>query len=113
MRTRIFWNHQTGERFELSEDRPVKQRGPTVMPDLDGAYNGGFRSPINGEFITSRSQLRAHEQRYDVKQCGDFKPGEVAAMQNQRVERQRLVQHQEEALQRARAPGKGVRFQWQ
>jgi len=30
-----------------------------------------FRSPIDGTVITSRSQLREHEQRHGVRQCGN------------------------------------------
>lgn len=59
--------------------------GPHVMPDLDRVYNGGFRSPIDGEHITSRSQLRAHEVKHGVRQAGDFKPGEIISAERKRV----------------------------
>ena len=51
-----------------------------------------FVSPIDGSEITSRSKLRAHEQRHGVKQAGDFKRGELIAKENKRVaETQRLA----------------------
>ncbi len=90
MRTRIFFNHQTGERFELSEDqiaeRRNKQDSPFVLKDVNAAYkDGGILSPIDGSFITSRSQLRAHERTHNVRQAGDFKPGELIGKERARV----------------------------
>jgi len=35
--------------------------------------------------ITSRSQLRAYERANGIKQCGDYKPGQIVAEQNKRV----------------------------
>jgi hypothetical protein len=51
--------------------------GAYIMPDLDVAYSangGGFRSPIDGSFITSRKQLRDHNRAHGVIQSGDVKP---------------------------------------
>jgi hypothetical protein len=53
---------------------------PQIMGDIKA-----FRSPIDGAEISSRSSLRAHEQKHGVKQCGDFKPGEIIAKENKRV----------------------------
>lgn len=53
---------------------------PTFMPDIKE-----FVSPIDGELITSRSKLRAHERRHGVRQAGDFKPGELIAAEKKRV----------------------------
>lgn len=53
---------------------------PYLMTDIKS-----FRSPVDGSEITSRSKLKAHEQRHGVKQCGDFKPGELIAKENKRV----------------------------
>lgn len=55
-------------------------RGFTIMPDITE-----FQSPIDGSMISSRSQLRAHEQRHDVRQAGDFKPGELVRREDARV----------------------------
>lgn len=54
---------------------------PTFMPDIKE-----FVSPIDGELITSRSKLRAHERRHGVRQAGDFKPGELIAAEKKRIE---------------------------
>lgn len=49
-------------------------KGAYVLPDLNAAYpGGGFSSPIDGQFISSRSQLRAHNQRHGVIQTGDIR----------------------------------------
>lgn len=102
MRTRIFYDHVTGARVEVKDDgnyTPRQRGNHSIMPDLDRVYGGGFQSPINGEFITSRSQLRAHEQRYGVKQAGDFRKGEIVGGENRRVER-------------IREKGRGATFKW-
>ena len=64
--------------------------GPYVVPDLDRAYakDGGIVSPITGELITSRKQLRAHERQHNVKQCGDFRPGELVGRERSKHEAQ-------------------------
>lgn len=54
---------------------------PRVMSDIRP-----FVSPIDGSEISSRSALKAHEQRYGVKQAGDFRAGEIIAKENQRIE---------------------------
>jgi hypothetical protein len=90
MRTRIFFNHQTGERYELSEEDMAKryiQNGPTVIPDISGAYpEGGILSPIDGSFITSREQLRRHNNTHGCRQAGDFKPGDIVNREKRRVD---------------------------
>ena len=100
-RTRIFYDHVTGARVEVRDDNyvPKARRAHNILPDIDRAYNGGFQSPINGEFITSRSQLRAHEQRFGVRQAGDFRKGEIVVGEQRRVER-------------IREKGRGASFKW-
>lgn len=108
MRTRIFYNHLTGERTELSEDDMAKRFlapdcGPAVVPDLSSVYKeGGILSPIDGSFITSRSQLRRHNNTHQVRCGGDFKPGEIVGKEKSRVESQRQIIAREK-----------VRFEWQ
>lgn len=106
MRTRVFFNHLTGERTELSEADMAKrylapESGPMVIPDISGAYReGGFKSPIDGTFITSRAQLRRHNATHNVRQAGDFKPGELISKERARVESNRRVAQQ------------GASFEW-
>lgn len=85
---------------EIFDHNRVRAPGPLVMPDLDRVYNGGFKSPIDGEHITSRSQLRAHERKHGVRQAGDFKPGELISAERKRV-----------AASMPR-PNDGVDFKW-
>lgn len=106
MRTRIFYNHLTGERFELSEEDMAKRYlqpagGPIVIPDINGAYKeGGILSPVDGSFITSRAQLRRHNATHQCRQAGELKPGTLQAQENRRVER-------------LREKAKGAHFQWE
>ena len=53
---------------------------PYLMGDIKP-----FVSPIDGTEITSRSTLRAHEHTHQVRQAGDFKPGEIIAKENKRI----------------------------
>lgn len=100
MRRRWIYDHVTGACTEVSEDYVSRPRDHKYLPDLDSFYGGGFKSPINGEFITSRSQLRAHEARYECKQAGDFKRGDLVGKENARLQRN---------LERAKG---GVTFEW-
>lgn len=76
-----------GSSYEVVGDGVVvnDSRCPSYMPDISEVYGGGFVSPIDGEYITSRSQLRRHELKHNVRQCGDYKPGEIIAMENKRI----------------------------
>lgn len=57
------------------------------MKDLEQHYGAPIVSPIDGEHITSRSQLREHERKHNVRQCGDYRNGEIVAHETRRVER--------------------------
>ena len=53
---------------------------PRVIGDLNAAYpEGGFRSPVDNSWISSRSQLRAHNRRHRVDQCGDVSLNDYTA----------------------------------
>lgn len=53
-------------------------KGAYVLPDLHAVYpGGGFVSPIDGTFISSRSQLRAHNARHGVIQTGDIRGPQI------------------------------------
>lgn len=60
-----------GKMVEVTREPPAPSSSPFVLPDLDSAYNGGFTSPIDETFITSRAQLRDHNRRHGVRQSGD------------------------------------------
>jgi len=60
--------------------KPLRVAAPYVMGDLDRAYGGdGFKSPVTGEQITSRSQLREHNIQHNVRQYGDVSLDQHAA----------------------------------
>lgn len=62
------------KRLDFSKKRSTIFGGAGYfLPDLDVAYNGGFESPIDGTFISSRSQLKEHNIRNDVIQAGDIR----------------------------------------
>lgn len=68
--SRQTWNRETGE-WEPSDvyyARKARKRIGMVLPDITE-----FVSPINCELITSRPQLREHEKRHQVRQCGELK----------------------------------------
>ena len=100
MRSRYVWDKRTQQLVEVPTDHKAPSKeGPFVMPDLDRAYGGAIVSPIDGEHITSRSHLRAHERKHGVRQCGDFKPGEIVQRDRNRAD----------ALKRA---AEGGSFSW-
>lgn len=47
--------------------------------------------------ITSRSQLRAYERANDIRQCGDWKPGQIVGDQNSRIEKATYVSPEDKA----------------
>ena len=61
-----------GQKFYWDGDnwaeRPAVQppTGVTMMKDIES-----FKSVVDGSWITSRSELRAHNRRNNVRQCGD------------------------------------------
>lgn len=63
----------------------AQKEGVMLLDDLDRAYNGGFESPIDGSFITSRSQLREHNKRHDVIQTGDVRGEQLREMVKKRM----------------------------
>lgn len=53
----------------------MEAAGPYFVPDIKP-----FVSPIDYSEITSRSALREHEQKHNVRQCGELrKPEDFAA----------------------------------
>lgn len=74
---------------------------PLVMPDLSAAYGGdGFVSPVDKSLISSRSKLREHNKRHNVRQYGDVKLEEHVAKMDQHVSSAKT------------APTEGVNFEW-
>ena len=51
----------------------TKKYGPDILPDIEQHYGAPIISPIDGSVISSRSQLREHNIRHGVIQCGDVR----------------------------------------
>lgn len=70
-----------GSSYEPDPDaKPLPSRSAYVMADLDRAYGGdGFVSPVDKSLISSRSKLREHNNRHNVRQYGDVSLQEHAA----------------------------------
>lgn len=67
---RYVWDPQR-EKCVLRDKAPARDRRPvTVMRDQPG-----FHSPINGEWLEGRADIRRHEHEHGVTQVGnDVKP---------------------------------------
>lgn len=63
---------------------PAVAATPTVMADIEQHYGEPIISPIDKSVITSRSQLREHNARHGVAQCGDLN-GQHEALQEKRM----------------------------
>ncbi len=74
---------------------PPRQVAPATffMPDVTP-----FISPIDRSEITSRSQLREHERRHGVRQCGELKTAQDFAPSPNHTRNERKL---DEALGRA------------
>lgn len=70
---------QAQRSFERTSDKRSDFACPrAILPDLNAAYpEGGFRSPIDDTWISSRSQLRAHNARHGVIQTGDIRGPQI------------------------------------
>ena len=85
-------------------DRSRKNAGkivaPSVMPDIRAFVAVATEKPME---ITSRSQLGRYERSNNIRQCGDYRPGEVIERRKKRVERE---------LGEAKRLGGGVNATW-
>jgi hypothetical protein len=71
------------ERIDWSEGRAQNVATPYFIGDIKPFVANATREPVE---ITSRSALRRYERDNGLRQCGDYKPGEVIAAQNKRVQ---------------------------
>lgn len=80
MRTIYRVDKETGEVYEAARADPAKG-GVFVLPDISSCYPaGGFESPIDGTWISSRSQLREHNSKHEVFQAGDIRGARLKTM---------------------------------
>lgn len=73
---------------------------PSVMPDIRAFVANATDKPVE---ITSRSQLGRYERANNIRQCGDYKPGEIIARRKKKVEA---------GLAEAKRLGGGVNVTW-
>ena len=72
-------------------------RGPTFIPDIKE-----FVSPLDFSVISSRSQLREHERKHNVRQCGDLrKPEDYSIVRNEPGSERKLEGAYRAALEKA------------
>lgn len=87
--TRYRYDPDLDQVVEVTSEASPKSGAFLFLKDIEQHYGAPIISPINGEHITSRSQLRAHERRYECRQAGDFKPGELINAEKRRHEANR------------------------
>jgi hypothetical protein len=64
--------------------RKAKAGAPFVMPDIKEFIARATDKPV---LIGSRSKLAAYQRAHNIRQCGDFKRGEIMQRRNKTVER--------------------------
>ena len=77
------------------------------MPDIKEFVANATDKPT---LITSRSQLARYERSNNIRQCGDFKPGEIIAREKKRKERD--MQEASRLASETRMRGKAEHFKW-
>lgn len=73
---------------------------PSVMPDIRAFVAHAADKP---QLITSRSQLGRYERSNNIRQAGDFRPGEIVQRRKKRVDA---------GLAEAKRLGGGVNVTW-
>lgn len=95
--SRYRWDDKTGKFLRLNENgKWVKDRKKpkgfdysrpmNFVPDIREFVAHATDKPV---LITSRSQLARYERANNVRQCGDYKPGEIQERRRKKVERER------------------------
>ena len=64
MRKTYVYDH--GTRKVILKTTPHQSKGYAVISDVEP-----FTSPIDGTVLSSRSQIRDHERKHQVRQCGN------------------------------------------
>jgi hypothetical protein len=64
MRKTYVYNHKTKK--VILKHKAQQDKGYAVISDVEP-----FTSPIDGTVLSSRSQIRDHERKHQVRQCGN------------------------------------------
>ena len=103
-------NEKTGrwvkERKKPADKFDYAQR-MNFMPDIAPFVSRATEKTVE---ITSRSQLRRYERSNGIRQCGDFRPGEVIAKEKNRKERD--MREASRLASDTRMRGKVDHFKW-
>lgn len=74
---------QRKERINHAAKRSDTVAAPYFMADITPFIGV---ATTDREEISSRAQLREYENKHGIKQCGDYKPGEITGENNKRLE---------------------------
>lgn len=77
------------------------------MPDIAPFVSRATEKTVE---ITSRSQLRRYERSNGIRQCGDFRPGEVIAKEKNRKDRD--MREASRLASDTRLRSNGQHFKW-
>lgn len=91
MRYRKVWgvNGDTREYVDdilISGTEPHREDAAFYMADIEQHYGNPIISPVDGSVISSRSQLREHNARHNVRQNGDISTADHIRTTNKRFE---------------------------
>ena len=69
---RFIQDHETGKLIEVTTRQSRARSGqpagaPAIIPDIEP-----FKSPIDGTMITSRRDLRVHQEQHDVRLHSEY-----------------------------------------
>ena len=56
----------TPQRTRAKAGKSLNKASHNIMKDIEP-----FQSPVDGSYVTSRSELREHEKRHNVRQIGN------------------------------------------
>jgi hypothetical protein len=84
----LVWSERSGKWVKERKKSPGKfdfNRPMHYVPDIGEFVAHATEKPV---LISSRSKLAAYERSNGVRQCGDFKRGEIAERRKKKVERE-------------------------
>lgn len=82
------------KRVKIVSKRAENVAIPAFIGDIKPFVSIATDKPVE---ITSRSQLRAYERGNGIRQCGDFKSGEIIGDQNKRWKEATYVSPEDKA----------------
>ena len=95
---RFIQHPETGKLIPAEEYVRPGPKTHMIMPDVEP-----FQSPVDKSWITTRSQLREHNERHGVTNTADFPPEYVKSRAIRRLEEQKRNDktHRTQLIQKA------------